>query len=86
MEFMDADSNSWASDCDAADADSDYSEGDAVAGGRSHWGGTNDVRLAASTGKAKGAGAGAAAQRKAVNRGRWTKEEVSLFYIFLYLF
>lgn len=83
MEFMDADSNSWASDCDVADGDSDYSEADGggpVAGGggggggrtHHHWGTVGDARLAAST-KAKGAGA----QRKAVNRGRWTKEEVS---------
>ena len=83
---MDGDSNSWASDVDQGDGDygSDYSEAENILSGvrpGAQFGGigTNQSAAMGSTEAGKAAHVkGKHAVRKAVNRGRWTKEEVGI--------
>lgn len=88
---MDADSNSWGSDY-GEDYGSDLSDGEYQPNGAApsssaqqpHQPGSTASRIASKT-------KGGAQARKLVNRGRWTKDEVSclppptLFFSFLFL-
>ena len=91
---MDADSNSWGSDYDQGDDyGSDYSDGEYQPGGAAGGSGSVHQQLhhpGPVASRATKSTKNSAQARKIVNRGRWTKEEVSLglppFFKDAYLF
>ena len=93
---MDADSNSWGSDYDQGDDyGSDYSDGEyqpsgsvASSSAQQHHQQPNHHHPGPAASRATKSNKNSAQARKMVNRGRWTKEEVSfppLFFLFLFI-